>query len=125
MITSKVRQRIQDLSTDYNARLQVVEAKARQLLEYSQGGTHLSFTPHGLSHISAVEKNYDWLLPDSDLRTFNASELFCLLCATFFHDALMIPHMPGDELKARQEHIERARDFLLKHRDFLGLSIHE
>jgi len=125
MITSKIRQRIQELSTEYNARLQVVELKARQLLEYSQGGTHLTFTPHGLSHVSAVEGNYDWLLPEIDLKAFNASELFCLICATFFHDALMIPRKPGDELKARQEHIQGARDFLLRNVDLLGLSIHE
>ena len=74
MITSKIRKRIQDLSSEYYSRLQVIENKARQLLEYSQGGSRLTFTPHGLSHISAVERNYDWLLPDSDLVTFNGSE---------------------------------------------------
>ena len=125
MITSKLRQRIQELSSDYYARLQVVETKAQQFLEYSQGGAHMSFTPHGLSHISAVEQNYDWLLPDSDLKAFNASETFCLLCATFFHDALMVPGRQGEESIARENHIGRAQAFLLKHRDLIGLSIHE
>src|SRR5690349_9508363 len=101
MITSKLRKRIQELSADYYTKLQFVESKARQLLEYSQGGGHISFTPHGVSHISAVEQNYDWLITDQDLERFNAPELFCLLCATFFHDALMIPRRPGDELDAR------------------------
>jgi hypothetical protein len=125
MITSKVRQRIQELSNEYYARIQVIETKAHQFLEYSQGGSHITFTPHGLSHISTVERNYDWLIPDSDLRKFNASELFCLICATFFHDALMIPKRLGDETSARENHIQRAHDFLLRHRDLLGLSIHE
>lgn len=125
MITSKVRKRIQDLSSDYYARLQIIETKARQLLEFSQAGSHITFTPHGLSHISAVERNYDWLLPDSDLHSFNSSELFCLICATFFHDALMIPHKQGDEPDAREHHTQRAHDFLIKNRDLLALSIHE
>lgn len=125
MITSKVRKMIQDLSGEYYARLQIIETQARQLLEFSQGGAHITFTPHGLSHISAVERNYDWLLPDSDLQGFNSSELFCLVCATFFHDALMIPHRLGDEPDARENHTQRAHDFLLKERELLGLSIHE
>jgi hypothetical protein len=125
LISTKIRHRIQELSAEYYSRLQVIETKARQLLEYSQAGGHISFTPHGLSHISAVERNYDWLLSESDLATFNASEFFCLICATFFHDALMIPRRPGDESAAREHHIERAQDFLQKHRDLLGLSIHE
>lgn len=125
MITSKIRKRIQELSTEYYSRLQFTETKAKQLLEFSQGGSHLTFTPHGLSHISAVERNYDWLLPDSDLVTFNSSELFCLLCATFFHDALMIPHRLGDEEAAREQHTKRANEFLMKERELLGLSIHD
>ncbi|HEV7745021.1 MAG TPA: hypothetical protein VGO56_08490 [Pyrinomonadaceae bacterium] len=125
MITSKLRKIIQELSTEHYFRLQFVETKARQLLEYSQGGAHLTFTPHGVSHISAVEQNYEWLITDQDLETFNASELFCLLCATFFHDALMIPRRLGDETAARAQHTQRANDFLIEHRDLIGLSIHE
>lgn len=125
MITSKLRKRIQDLSSEYYARLQFVETKARQLLEFSQGGTHLTFTPHGLSHISAVERNYDWLIPEGDLATFNSSEIFCLLCATFFHDAFMIPRKSGDESEARDQHTQRAHGFLLTQRELIGLSIQE
>jgi HSP90 family molecular chaperone len=125
MISSKVRQRIQELSNDYYSRLQVIESKAHQLLEYSQAGSQLTYTPHGLSHITAVERNYDWLLLEQDLRKFNAVELFCLVCATFFHDALMIPKKAGDETSARENHIQRASDFLHKNREFLGFSIHE
>lgn len=125
MITSKIRQRIQELSSEYYARVQIIETKAKQLLEYSQGGSHLSFTPHGLSHISAVERNYDWLLSESDLKSFNSSELFLLICATFFHDALMIPRKLGDEQEAREHHIKRAYNFLVVDKDLLGLSIHE
>jgi hypothetical protein len=125
MITSKPRQLLQELSNEYYTRLQVVEAKAHQLVEFSQGGSHLTFTPHGLSHISAVERNYDWLIPEADLKEFNAAELFCLICATFFHDALMIPTRIGDEREARENHIQRARDFLIANRDALSLTIHE
>src|SRR5262249_15769704 len=117
LITSKVRQRLQDISQERYARLQVIEGKAHQLLEYSQSGSHMFFTPHGLSHISAVELNYDWLLGEADVLPFNGSELFCLLVATFFHDALMIPVKPGDERAARDEHVTRARDFLLRNHD--------
>ena len=116
---------MQSLSEARYAQLQVVESKARQLVEYSQGGSHITFTPHGISHISAVEQNYDWLLTDSDLSTFNASELFCLLCATFFHDALMIPRAVGDEGTAREQHVQRVRNFLVQNKDLISLSVHE
>ena len=125
IITSKIRQKLQDVSPQYYSRLQVIESKAHQFVEFSQGGAHLTFTPHGLSHISAVERNYDWLIPDSDLSQFNGTELFCLICATFFHDALMIPRRIGDEAKARQNHIELARNFLINNRDILGLTLQE
>lgn len=125
MISSKTRQKLQEKSNEYYTRLQVIEAKAHQLLEFSQGGSHITFTPHGLSHISAVERNYDWLLPDADLDGFNACEIFCLLCATFFHDAFMIPTRVGDEVAARENHTQRAHDFLQKYSDSLGISLHE
>jgi len=125
MITSKLRQQLQAQSSDLYARLQVLDSRARQLLEYAQGGGHLSFTTHGLSHISAVEKNYDWLLSDSDTSAFTAAETFCLLAASLFHDALMVPRKLGDEATARTEHVSRARDFLIKNRDSLALSLHE
>ena len=125
MITSKLRQRLQELSPELNSRLPNIESKARPLLEYSQGGAHLSFTPHGLSHISAVEMIYDWLLTDTDLQCFNGAEIFCLLTATLFHDALMIPTAVGRESQARADHAVTARSFLLKQRDLIGLSLHE
>jgi hypothetical protein len=125
MITSRLRQRLQDQSPDLYARLQVLENKAHQLAEYSQAGANLTFTPHGLSHISTVEANYDWLLPDADIRTFNPSEVYCLLGATLFHDVLMVPRRQGLEAQSRDTHAESARDFLLQHRDVLGLSVHE
>jgi len=121
----KVREALSIQKPEYYSRLQVVESKAKQLLEYSQGGAHLTFTPHGLSHISAVEDNYDWLLSDQDITGFNPMELFCLLSATFFHDALMIPPQLGGEASARKEHATLARDFLMKNRDAVGLSLHE
>jgi hypothetical protein len=125
LITSKLRQRLQELSPELHGRLPNIEAKARQFIEYSQGGGHLGFTPHGLSHISAVEANYDWLLTDVDYSHFNATEIFCLLAATFFHDALMIPKVLGREAQARASHSVAARTFLLEHRDLIGLTLHE
>ncbi len=110
---------------DLFSRFQVIETKARQLLEYSQGGTHLTFTPHGLSHITAVEKNIDWLLSADDIASLNDYELFCLLCATLFHDALMIPVRLGDEQEARKEHATRAKEFLTKQGISIGITIHE
>jgi hypothetical protein len=125
LITSKLRQRLQELSPDLNVRLPNVESKARQFLEYSQGGAHLHFTPHGLSHISAVEASYDWLLTDSDFQHFNGAEIFCLLVATLFHDALMVPKKLGEESQSRESHAVAARSFLLKHQDLIGLTLHE
>lgn len=125
MIISKIRQKLHNLSEKYYSQLHVIEAKAKSLLEYSQGGAHLTFTPHGLSHISAVEQNYDWLITEEDLETFNASELFCLIIATFFHDAMMIPQRLGDEAAAREDHAKRANEFLTRNSESLGLSIHE
>jgi hypothetical protein len=92
-------QRLQDQSPDLYARLQVLESKAHQLAEYSQGGANLTSTPHGLSHISTVEANYDWLLPDVDVRTFNLNEIYCLLGATLFHDVLMVPRREDRKTK--------------------------
>jgi hypothetical protein len=125
MITSKLRERLQELSPELTSRLQLVQAKAGQLLEYSQAGAHMAYTPHGLSHISAVEANYDWLLADTDFAEFNGSEIFCLLCATFFHDSMMIPIKMGQEADARRNHTEAAGAFLIKNRDLIGLSLHE
>jgi hypothetical protein len=125
MITSKLRQRLQELSLDLNSRLQVIHGKAKQLLEYAQAGGHITYTPHGLSHISAIEANYDWLLADADFSEFNSSEIFCLLCATFFHDAMMIPGKLGKEAEARRNHAETARTFLMKNKDLIGVSLHE
>jgi hypothetical protein len=85
----------------------------------------MTYTPHGLSHISAVEANYDWLFADTDFAEFNASEIFCLLCATFFHDSMMIPVRMGGEANARRTHTEAAGAFLIKNRDLIGLSLHE
>jgi len=125
VITSKLRQRLQELSPELNSRLSNIETKGRQFLEYSQGGAHLTFTPHGFSHISAVEASYDWLLVDADYPRFNTAEIFCLIVATLFHDALMIPKAVGKELQSRAGHATNARDFLLKNRDLIGLSLHE
>src|ERR1035438_9182222 len=125
MLTSRLRQRLQELSPDLNSRLQGIHAKAVQILEYAQAGGHLTFTPHGPSHTSAVESNYDWLLVDADLAGFNAAEIFCLLGATFFHDALMIPPGLGKETESRQSHAEKARSFLMKNRELIGLTLHE
>jgi hypothetical protein len=83
--------KILEQDPDLYPKLQVIEIKAKQLLEYSQGGSHLTFTPHGLSHISAVEANYDWMLSENDIANFLPQEIFYLLCSTFFHDAFMIP----------------------------------
>lgn len=120
-----VRKSLSERSEAFASRLQVIEGKARQLLEYSQSGEHLSFTTHGFSHISAVEENYDWLLSQADIDEFNPAEIFCLLCATFFHDAMMVPRHLGDETVARRDHARRAKEFLVAKHQLLNLSIHE
>ena len=101
-----------------------LENNARHLLEYSQGGSHLQYTPHGLSHVTIVEDNYDWLLSE-DIEKFSYTEIFILLSATYFHDAMMIPKYLGDEEKARASHAERANDFITKHYVELGLQLNE
>lgn len=102
-----------------------LEGKARPLLEYSQGGSHLQYTPHGLSHITAVENNYDWLLSNEDMEGLNCTEIFVLLSATYFHDAMMIPKYQGEEEEARRNHATRASDFVTKHCVELGLQLNE
>jgi hypothetical protein len=126
MISSKLRQRLQATSEDLYARLLVVEmGAARPILEYVHRGSGPVYTTHGLSHISAVERNYDWLLSDADISGFNPHELFCLLCATFFHDSMMMPLDAGDERAARREHVARARRFLAKNHELIGVTIPE
>jgi hypothetical protein len=120
-----IRNQLQVLDVDLYSRFCVIEQKARSLLEYSQGGAHIFYTTHGYSHTSQVEQNYDWLLAIDDLSKFNKKELFCLLVATYFHDAFMIPKRPGDELRARQEHAVKAVEYLKTHCDAIGIDIHE
>lgn len=120
-----VRDRLANLSRDHSVRFQQMELQARKLLEYSQGGKHLTFTPHGISHISQVEQAYDYLLSVDDIETMNPAELYCLLCATYFHDLLMIPRVPGDEAAARERHAEDAGAFLVRNKDLLSISAHE
>jgi hypothetical protein len=120
-----IRNQLQILDKELYTRFLVIEQKAKALLEYSQGGSHLFFTTHGYSHISRVEENYDWLISLDDLSTFNKAELFSLLVATYFHDAFMIPKMPGDEPRARTEHGLHAPKFLLEQADKLDLNVHE
>jgi hypothetical protein len=124
-VSLRLRESLLKRRPDIHARLQVIETKARQLIEYSQGGSHLTFTSHGFSHVSAVEENYDWLLSEEDVVDCSPVELLCLLCATFFHDALMIPRYSGDEGAARRDHAKRAQHFLEKNRDIIGLDFHE
>jgi hypothetical protein len=121
----KIRLTLQRKSPNTYSRFQVIESSAKKLLEYSQGGSHITYTPHGLSHITAVEENYDWLLSDNDIKSFNDSELFILLVSTLFHDALMIPKFIGDETEARINHAKRARDFLTENYQNLGLQLNE
>lgn len=121
----KLREQLQDLDPTLNARLSVVERNAKSLQEYSQGGDHLSYTPHGYSHVSAVERNYDWLLSDADISGFNAAELFALLAATFLHDIFMIPPKPGLEFASRRSHALDAPKLLQKHHNDISISPHE
>jgi hypothetical protein len=100
--------------------------QAKPLLDWSQSGGNHSLTPHGLSHISAVETNYNWLISDFDLaNSFNIHEIFCLLCATYFHDAYMIPQKLGTEKYTRKNHAFRAEQQLTNNRHRLSLSFPE
>lgn len=121
----KIRDKLNELSEELISRFRVIEARVGQLLEYSQAGRHMMFTPHGLSHISRVEQSYDWLLSDDDIENLNASELFCLLVATVLHDLLMIPRSPGDEERARENHATTIEDFIIQNKEDLPISTHE
>jgi hypothetical protein len=120
-----VRSQLQALDVELYSRFHVIEQKAKSLLEYSQGGAHIFYTTHGYSHISRVEQNYDWLLSVDDLATFTRKELFCLLVATYFHDAFMIPPRAGEENKARNAHATEASKYLREHADTISIDVHE
>ena len=120
-----LREALQRRSQRLYNRFTVLESNARALLEYSQAGAHMTFTPHGLSHVTSVEKNYDWLLCDTDIDLFNCEEIFILLSATYFHDAMMIPKYMGNENEARQKHAQLATEFLRKNHEKLGLQLNE
>lgn len=120
-----LREILQRTSPGLYGRFISLEGKARPLLEYSQGGSHLQYTPHGLSHITAVESNYDWLLSIEDMKELNATEIFVLLSATYFHDVMMIPKFLGDEEDARRNHAARASSFVTDHCRELGLQLNE
>lgn len=121
----KLRETLQKKSTTLYSKFINLESHARPLLEYSQGGSHLQYLPHGLSHITTVEENYDWLLSNEDIEKFNSTEIFVLLSATYFHDALMIPRYQGEEKEARRNHAARASKFLTNHCVKLGLQLNE
>lgn len=121
----KLREILQKKSNALYIKFTNLESHARPLLEYSQGGSHLQYLPHGLSHITAVEENYDWLLSSEDMENFNRTEIFVLLSATYFHDALMIPRYQGEEKEARRNHATRAGQFLTKYYVELGLQLNE
>jgi len=123
--TNLIRNRLESLNDSLYVRLRTAETELYRILEYSQGGQHLSFTPHGLSHVTAVELNYDWLLSQTDIDSLNASECFCLLVATIAHDVLMIPRRAGDEARARKEHAKKPLSFLQANGDRLHINIHE
>jgi hypothetical protein len=121
----QVRQRLQTSDEALFARFRHAEEEIRRLLEYSQGGTHVTYTPHGLSHVLAVEKAYDWLLSKDDIGEMSAIECYCLLLATLLHDALMVPRRLGDEGHARLTHATAPRDYLMEHGERLGISRHD
>src|SRR5689334_6857629 len=112
MTESRLRTRLQLSDEHLYHRFRAIEAELEKLLEFSQGGSHLFFTPHGLSHVSRLEQSYDWLLTQEDLDAFNRMEAFILLIATYVHDILMIPRRPGDETRARAEHASGVAEFL-------------
>jgi hypothetical protein len=101
---TSLRQRLEVKNNDLFLRLRYIETEARKLWEYSQAGENAEFTPHGLSHISRVERNAEIFLGDVGLQDLNATEIFILLVSTFFHDAFMIPRSSGDGARARQTH---------------------
>lgn len=121
----QVRQRLQHEDDALYSRFRHAEEEIRHLLEYSQAGEHLMFTTHGVSHVLAVEKAYDWLLSGDDIMQLSPIECYCLLVATLLHDALMIPRTVGDEGRARRTHATEPRDYLIKHGDRLGINQHE
>lgn len=121
----RVRERLKRGNEALFSKFRHAETQVHQLLEYSQGGTNIAFTPHGLSHITAVERAYDWLLGDEDVAAFHPTECFCLLMATQLHDALMIPRRAGDEHRARVEHAKDPTQFLVANANALGINQHE
>lgn len=112
MTVSRLRSHLRKTDADLDHRFHGVELELRKLLEYSQAGVHMMFTPHGLSHISRLEASYDWLLSPEDVKSFNAAEVFVLLVATLSHDLLMIPRRSGDEAQARETHAQAVDAFL-------------
>ena len=118
----KLRAHLSEVDTNLFARFKTFELQATKLLEYAQGGNHLTYTTHGLSHIQKVERIYDWLLGDADIGSFSAGEAFCLLCATYCHDIFMIPKFPGDRSRSRAEHAAKAAVELRRLQGQLGLS---
>jgi HSP90 family molecular chaperone len=121
----KLRERLSALDNTLYMRLNAFEVRMRELLEYAQGGGHIVYTTHGLSHITAVERNYDWLISDEDMQLFNSIEIYCLLCATFCHDSQMIPRKLGMEAQARSNHAKLVFDFLMTNRDLLQINVNE
>jgi hypothetical protein len=121
----KIRRHLEEADSELYDRFRQAERELGKLLEYSQGGGHLSYTPHGPSHVAGVERNYDWLLGEEDILNLNASECYCLLVATQVHDILMIPREIGLEREARQKHATAPLEYLTEHGSRLGVNPHE
>lgn len=121
-----LRDALEEKSTSYYRRLDVLEKEAKDLLPRICG-TFPDYTDHGWSHSKAVEDNLDWLLTDTVKRNMSSAELFCLLISAWFHDVGMIGEI-GDESndqkkkKIRETHNTRSRSFIINNRTELGLS---
>ncbi|MGI3901681.1 MAG: HD domain-containing protein [Janthinobacterium lividum] len=121
----RVRRHLDQINSDLFKRFEAFELSASHLIDYAQGGSHLSFTTHGMSHVKRVELAYDWLLSIDDVDSLSGTEAFCLLCATYCHDLFMIPRSIGDENRSRAEHAKSAATELRRLQGQLGLTASE
>ncbi len=95
--------------------------------EYEQKGILPHYTPHGISHLQAVEDNLHLLLPGKTHESFTYGEKFFLLGSAWLHDLGMLKGIFNNDPETisikdiRDRHHIRSEKFIIEYWQRCGL----
>jgi tetratricopeptide (TPR) repeat protein len=101
-------------TTDFTYRLASLKERTKDLFRFWQVHSP-HYTDHGESHVEAVEKDLDELIPDDIKTEMNEYEIFLLLSGVLLHDiGIMCATQTEEEnQKIRENHHERSRQYVI------------